>query len=274
MMLSKKSLIISVVLLLVLPFSSCVSKRKFVQLQQQNAVLTQNNGECAKHNKELEELLESMAGEYKNHQKESEEEKKRLQEELELQNSKLSDKDQALQARAKRLRILEKQFGDQRAAVDLLKKTMSEALINFNTDELNVEVRNGKVYVSLSDKLLFPSASAELNKEGKDVIGKVAEVLAKNPEINIEIIGHTDNKPIRIKYPDNWDLSVARAVTITKLLTEKYGIDGKRLTASGKSKFSPVATNETDEGRSKNRRTEIVLTPKLDMLMQILEGKN
>lgn len=177
----------------------------------------------------------------------------------------------ALASRAKRLMALEAQFKKQQEAVNRLKSTMTAALVNINTEDLTVEVRNGKVYISLSDKLLFPSASAKLNKEGQEAIGKVAEVLKKNLDINIEILGHTDTKPIRIKFSDNWELSAARSLTIARLLTDNYQIDGKRIIASGASQFRPVAENETEEGRSKNRRTEIILSPNLNKLMDLLD---
>lgn len=262
------------VLAVTITVSSCVSKKKYLEAVVQSTTSALNYEECIAHKKELEKLLNDVSGEYRTYKTTSEQNTQKLEEEIEVQGSELSDKDQALQSRAERLLALESQFKQQQQAVNALKRTMSDALVNFDTEELSVEVKKGKVYISLSDKLLFPSASAKLNKGGIEAIGKVAEVLKNNPEINIEIVGHTDNKPIRIKYASNWELSVARAITITQLLTNKYEIPGNRLTASGMGEFSPIGDNETPEGRAKNRRTEIVLSPQLDKLLEILEDQS
>lgn len=135
-------------------------------------------------------------------------------------------------------------------------------------------MKNGKVYVSLSDKLLFKSGSAEVEDKGKQALKKLSEVLNKNNEIDVEIEGHTDNIPIKTaRYEDNWDLSVHRATNIVRILQEEYAVNAKRLTAAGKGEFMPKASNETAEGRAKNRRTEIVLSPKLDELFKLINKK-
>src|SRR5690606_19309978 len=135
--------------------------------------------------------------------------------------------------------------------------------------------KNGKVYVSLSDKLLFKSGSANVEDKGKEAIKKLSEVLSKNADIDIAIEGHTDNVPIKTTtYKDNWDLSVARSVNIVRMICDEFHLDPKRVTASGKGEYFPVANNETTEGRAKNRRTEIVLSPKLEELFKILSTKN
>jgi len=118
---------------------------------------------------------------------------------------------------------------------------------------------------------LFPSGSAVVNPKGKQALGTLAQVLNVNPDINVVVEGHTDSIPIRGKYEDNWALSVARATSIVRILTETYNVDPVRVIASGKSKFEPVDSNETPEGRQRNRRTEIILAPKLDELMQLLQ---
>jgi chemotaxis protein MotB len=153
---------------------------------------------------------------------------------------------------------------------DIVKK----ALLSFNSDELTVEMKNGKVYVSLSDKLLFKSGSAEVEEKGMDAIKKLSDVLNKNSEIDILVEGHTDNKPIKTAtFADNWDLSTARANTIVRLLVDAHHVEPKRLTAAGRSEFQPRANNETVEGRAKNRRTEIVLSPKLDELYKLINKR-
>ncbi len=192
---------------------------------------------------------------------------------LEIQGEELTDKDVMLQERAERLQALEARLEQQQAIVDDLRRSIEAALVGFADEDLDVEVKNGLVYISFSDKLLFPSGSARLNRGGIDAIGKLGEVLIKHPDINIAVVGHTDSIPINTStYRDNWDLSSARSKTITRLLIDDHSIPGARLTASGRSKYEPVGSNSTAEGRAKNRRTEIVLTPKLEELFKILEG--
>jgi len=134
-------------------------------------------------------------------------------------------------------------------------------------------MKNGKVYVSLSDKLLFKSGNASVEDKGKDAIKKLSEVLNKNTDIDIAIEGHTDNVSIKTNlYKDNWDLSVARSTNIVRMICDEFGVESKRVTASGKGEYFPVANNETPEGRAKNRRTEIVLSPKLEELFKLLNS--
>ncbi|RYF99182.1 MAG: flagellar motor protein MotB, partial [Chitinophagaceae bacterium] len=135
-----------------------------------------------------------------------------------------------------------------------------------------LSVKNGKVYVSLQENLLFPSGSANINVKGKEALGKLAEVLNLNPDINVNIEGHTDSIPIRGRFEDNWALSVARATSIVRILTKDYKIEPLRIIASGHSQYDPVETNGTAEGRGRNRRTEIILTPKLDELYKLIES--
>lgn len=253
--------------------TSCVGKKKYVASQQHVDALQRDSAQYVSTIKDLKTELERAEMKYNQYKDKTENERAALLAQLEEQGSELSQKDQALQLRAQRLRALEERLQQQQQIVDNLRKTVEDALVNINDEDLSVEVKNGKVYVSLSDKLLFPSGSARLNKEGEEAIGKLAKVLEQNKKINIDVVGHTDSIPISTaKYSDNWDLSTARATTITRLLTEDYNIVGNRLTASGMSDFSPVATNKTKEGRAKNRRTEIVLTPKLEELFKILDS--
>jgi chemotaxis protein MotB len=125
--------------------------------------------------------------------------------------------------------------------------------------------------VSLQESLLFPSGSAVVNTKGKDALSKLADVLNANPDISVNIEGHTDSIPITKSFPDNWALSVARAVSIVRILTNDYHVDPTRVIASGHSQYDPVDTKSTPEGRAKNRRTEIILSPKLDELYKLLE---
>lgn len=176
-----------------------------------------------------------------------------------------------LEAEQKRLWDLRKILQQQREAVENLRKKMSDALVGFSSNELQVFVKNGKVYVSLQESLLFPSGSAVVNPKGKQALGTLAQVLNANQDMNVVVEGHTDSIPIHGKYEDNWALASARANAIARILIDSYGVDPTRITASGRSKFDPVDTNATPEGRQRNRRTEIILAPKLDELMQLLQ---
>lgn len=150
--------------------------------------------------------------------------------------------------------------------------TLRNALLGFNSDELSMEIRDGKVYVSMSDKLLFRSGSSAMEDKGREALKLLAGVLEKNSDIDILIEVHTDNVPIKTSvYKDNWDLSVARATSIVRILTNDYKIAPTRLTASGKGEFFPKADNNSTEGRAINLRTEIILSPKLDELMKLLK---
>lgn len=176
-----------------------------------------------------------------------------------------------LDAEQKRLWDLRKLLQQQKDAVEGLRKKMADALVGFNSNELQVFVKNGRVYVSLQESLLFPSGSAVVNPKGKQALGTLAQVLNSNPDINVVVEGHTDSIPIHGKFQDNWDLSTARATAISRILIDSYQVDPARITASGKSKYEPVDSNDTPEGRQRNRRTEIILAPKLDQLMQLLQ---
>jgi chemotaxis protein MotB len=159
----------------------------------------------------------------------------------------------------------------QKKSIEDIRKKMSDALVGFNSKELTVAVKNGKVYVSLQESLLFPSGSATVNPKGAQALGKLAAVLNVNPDINVDIEGHTDSIPIRSSlYPDNWALSTARAVSIVRVLVKNYLVDPARLVASGHSQYDPVESNSTPEGRTQNRRTEIILSPNLNELYKLL----
>lgn len=178
---------------------------------------------------------------------------------------------QQLEAERKRLADMRSLVEEQQQVTENLRKKMADALTGFNSSELTVVTKNGRVYVSLQENLLFPSGSAVVNPKGKEALGKLAQVLNANPDISIMIEGHTDSIPIKGRYEDNWSLSVARATAIVRVLTNNYGVDPTRISAIGRSKYEPVDTNQTAEGRAKNRRTEIILAPKLDELMRLLE---
>ncbi|MGI8892411.1 MAG: OmpA/MotB family protein [Bacteroidia bacterium] len=147
----------------------------------------------------------------------------------------------------------------------LLNASVKNALPGFAADELSVETRNGKVYVLMSDKLLFKSGSAAVEKPGKDALKKLSDVLHKYPTIEIMVEGHTDNVPIKTKeYKDNWDLSVARAVSIVRVMSVDQKLNPERIVAAGRGEYQPKASNATSAGKARNRRTEIILTPAVE----------
>ena len=178
---------------------------------------------------------------------------------------------QQLEEERKRLADMRRLVQQQRQATENLRKKMADALVSFNSSELSIFTKNGKVYVSLQENLLFPSGSAVVNPKGKEALGRLAQVLNANPDISVMIEGHTDSIPIKGRYEDNWALSTARATSIVRILTDTYKVDPGRVTASGRSKYDPIDANGTAEGRQRNRRTEIILAPKLDELMKLLE---
>lgn len=197
-----------------------------------------------------------------------------LNKELQEKERLLNEKEAALAEKEKTVQELQDLLNQQRRAVEELRSKISDALAAFDDDELKVEVRDGKVYVSLSEKLLFRSGSTNVDAKGQTALKKLAEVLARNTDIQIQIEGHTDSVPVGkgLSYKDNWDLSVLRATSIVRILTSN-GLTPERILPSGRGEFYPVETNETADGRSKNRRTEIILSPKLDELLDILGGE-
>jgi chemotaxis protein MotB len=191
----------------------------------------------------------------------------------ETQSAQLSQKDKDLQEKERMLREMQAIIARQDEMTKKLNQTLRDALVGFNSDELTMEIRDGKVYVSMSDKLLFKSGSNAVEPKGVEALKALADVLNKNPDIQILVEGHTDNVPIKTAvYKDNWDLSVARATSITRMLNEKYGVAATRMTASGRGEYFPKASNDTAEGKAKNRRTEIILSPKLDEIMNLLQN--
>jgi chemotaxis protein MotB len=155
-----------------------------------------------------------------------------------------------------------------------LKEKMAEALKGFNSNELTVIQKNGKVYVSLSENLLFPSGSAVVNPKGVDALSKLAAVLNLNGDVAVNIEGHTDSIPIKGRYKDNWELSTARSNAIVRILVDNYKVDPVRVIASGHSYYDPVDSNTSVDGRARNRRTEIILSPKLTEIYRLLEADN
>ncbi|MEM9837187.1 MAG: OmpA family protein [Bacteroidota bacterium] len=149
---------------------------------------------------------------------------------------------------------------------------LKRSLDNINDDDIQVEVRGGKVHVSISDQLLFNSASARVNAEAIEVLDKVALVLNDHRDLDVIVEGHTDNIPVNIKgVRDNWELSTLRATAVVRVLSDDFYVDPARLSAAGRAEFAPRGDNNTPAGRAMNRRTEIIITPKLDEFFKLLE---
>jgi chemotaxis protein MotB len=179
-----------------------------------------------------------------------------------------------LAAREKKVKELEQVLASKEKAVQDLKNRITNALLNFKDGDITVKVKNGKVYVSLAEQLLFGSGSIDVDSKGISALQQLAKAIKDQKDINIIVEGHTDNVPISRKsqyMQDNWDLSVMRATSITKILT-KAGVSAKQITPSGRGEFSPLASNDTPQNKQKNRRTEIIITPNLDELFKILES--
>tara|TARA_R110000868_G_scaffold126481_7_gene333603 strand:- start:7420 stop:7935 length:516 start_codon:yes stop_codon:yes gene_type:complete len=154
----------------------------------------------------------------------------------------------------------------------VLVMNLKRSLDDFDDEDIKIEVKKGIVYVSISDKMLFRSGSYEISNRPEEVIGKIAKIVNDHKELDILVEGHTDTVPIANECMlDNWDLSVKRATSIVRLMQSKFNVQPQRMTVGGRSEYLPKTTNETSEGRAKNRRTEIVILPKLDQFFELLE---
>ena len=195
-----------------------------------------------------------------------------LQKELNERSAKADELTASLSARSKRVNELETALAAKDANMKKLKNSISKALTNFEGKGLTVEQRDGKVYVSMENKLLFQSGSWKIGTEGKKAVSQLGEVLAQNPDINVLIEGHTDNDALsgNGEIANNWDLSTKRATAIVSILQENKNINAESLTAAGRSEYSPIGDNKTTEGKAKNRRIEVILTPKLDEVTKLL----
>lgn len=191
---------------------------------------------------------------------------------LEAKEKALAQEQARLNESSRRLNELEQMIAAKDAAMRTLKETLSKALNSFEGKGLTVEQKNGKVYVSMENKLLFNSGSWAVGAEGRRAVVEVGKVLAMNPDISVLIEGHTDNVEYNGQGPiaTNWDLSTKRATAIVAILTENKQINPQSLTAAGRSEYAPVASNATTDGKAKNRRIEIILTPKLDEISKML----
>jgi chemotaxis protein MotB len=254
----------------VLVSTSCVSSRKFVdaririsELRQDSLRLSRLLGDC----QDTTQNLHAQVGDLNTKLAKLIEAAKT---QIASQKNRLSSSEQTIAEQQARLAALQSILDKQREVTEDLRKSISDALGKFKSDELTVFEKNGKVYVSLQEKLLFKSGSAVVDPKGKDALSSVAQVLNANPKISIEVEGHTDSIPIKGKFQDNWALSLARAASVVRILTADYGVDPTKVVASGHSKYDPVDSNSTEEGRARNRRTDIILAPNLDELYRLI----
>lgn len=235
------------------------SKIKIESLEEELAGLKSDTARIGSRVRELEAKVQGLDANYAS-----------LRANSSTEINKLSE---SLKKREARLREVEEILRKRDEATNALKEKLQKALLGFQQSGLSVDIRNGKVYVSLTDKLLFSSGSIVIDEKGKAALQELAKVLKTQPEINISVEGHTDNQRVvnlgQIK--DNWDLSVLRATSVVRYLTDSEGIDNKRITATGKGEFQPIENVSTPEARSRNRRIEIVLSPKLDELYNLIK---
>ncbi|MGC1631648.1 MAG: OmpA family protein [Gelidibacter sp.] len=235
-----------------------IAKTNLDNLQQSYQALEQNSSSAiadnAKKNRELLAQLEAK------------------EQALAAENARLQKLKQDMEARSNRIAELESVIASKDAAMNKLKDAISRALTNFEGKGLTVEQRGGKVYVSMENKLLFQSGSWAVGANGKQAVQQLGSVLAENPDIAILIEGHTDNVPYTGTgiMNSNWDLSTKRATSIVQILKENPAINPENLTAAGRGEYAPIATNDTNEGKAKNRRIEVILTPKLDEISKLL----
>ena len=187
----------------------------------------------------------------------------------------LEENQMALNERSRRVDELEAMLRSREEAINNIRSKVTDALTGFNGKGLSISIKDGKVYVSMEDKLLFRSGSFEIDPKGAQAVRDLSDVLAQNPDINVMVEGHTDDVPYRPngQLRDNLDLSAKRATTVVRLLLENKAIEPSRIIAAGRGESLPVATGKTAEDRAKNRRTEIILTPKLDELMQLMQDQ-
>ena len=261
-------------------FTSCVSTSKYEKAVQEKKqaqsradslqyIINGLNTELAYKQKQLSDMqkrYEDLTERYNQLKDNSTEGALQMIDQLEELQKDIAEREKRLDEVQKKLEAREKILND-------LKATVQNALLGFEKSDLSVSVKNGKVYVSLSNKLLFASGSTRIDQKGKEALKELSKVLKKQPDINILVEGHTDDQDIRSgqRFKDNWDLSVLRATEVVRELTGDEGVDPKRIIASGRSKFFPVAEADTPEARAKNRRTEIILTPQLEKLYNIID---
>jgi chemotaxis protein MotB len=280
----KKLGVVLIMVATVVIASSCVSMKRFnelkadaIRLDSQNSIKAENIDRL---NGEIESLNNTLASERSRYQRNLEsaqnnfDQMKSRYERLLRAGSEEADKMlREIADNQARLQELEERLRNREEAINEIKRKVSDALLGFEGKGLTITQRNGMVYVSMDDKLLFNSGSFKIGTEGTKAVKELAEVLAQNPDINIMVEGHTDNVPYKEngQLKDNLDLSVKRATTVTRLLLQNKGIAPERIVSAGRGDALPLDSENSREARQKNRRTEIILTPKLDELLQLAQ---
>lgn len=275
-MIRKAILVLMMAVLSCAMMSACVSKKKYRELDA-------NRVDCEQRESDLKKQLadtEAKSSELEKNVKEANaeiEQTKALLDNTGMARAKLDkelkEKIARIEEREKTIKDLNELIDKQKEVVNKLLNKIKNALVKYDSSQLSVEVKNGKVYVAMSDKLMFQSGSTKIDVNGKEALKQLADVLSKQTDIDILIEGHTDNIPIKSAvFKDNWDLSVFRATEVVRILTDEFKLDKTKLIPSGRGEFSPKADNATDEGRAKNRRTEIILSPNLDELYKLLNA--
>lgn len=269
-------------IIIILLFTSCVSQKKYATAQDRAALCETNLNKSQNENM----ILETSIANEKN-------KAKSLEQQLEYFKStntnlleRLSDLAVVSKSGAESIKKSLEALNEQNKYIKDLTSSMQRkdslnlvlvmnlkrSLDNFDDEDINIEVKKGVVYVSISDKMLFRSGSYQISNRAEEVIGKIAKIVNDHQELDILVEGHTDNVPISTEcMADNWDLSVKRATSIVRLMQNKFSVQPSRMTAGGRSEYLPKTTNETVEGRAKNRRTEIVILPKLDQFFELME---
>ena len=292
---------------LLFAFSSCVSKKKFMDLESSRNKLQMTLDETSSRLKECLETKDNLTAQYQQLDADCKTQLGRKDSELNAKNTQMAQMQEQMnllkntnanlldrladlsvisKAGAESIQKSLESIGEQQKYIrDLntnlqrkdslnlaLVMNLKRSLSDINDSDIQVEVKKGVVYVSIADKLLFRSGSDVINARAEAVLGKVAKVINDHSDIDVMVEGHTDNVPIKTDcVDDNWDLSVKRATSVVRHLTKKHGVDPARLTAAGRSEFIPKADNASADGRSTNRRTEIIITPKLDQFFKLLE---
>jgi len=240
-------------------------QRDYSDLQEANSALIKGS------ESEIKRMLEDLQN-AQNEMQRREDELTKLSRDLTTRQAEAERMQQEIDSRNERLAELEKTLYEQENRMNTLRRTISDALLGFENQGLTVTQKDGKVYVSLDEQLLFRSGSTQADPKGVTALRNLARVLEQNPDIYITIEGHTDDVPVVSGsiYKDNWDLSVLRATSIARILLEGSKIDPIRITTSGRGQYLPVDPAKTAEARQKNRRTEIILAPRLDVLYEII----
>jgi len=288
---------LTVVLLTLLFLASCVSKKKFTALESERdeyrAAMAQKEESLLRTQEELAEAQRQLA------QRDTDLAKALSREEalqgqleyMELANTNLLDRMRELslvsqsgaESIKQSLEVMDKQSNyiqelqgkiQEKDSLNLvLVMNLKRSLADVNDEDVQIQVKGSKVFVSLSDKMLYRSGSAEIQPAALNVLGKVARIIKDHQDLDVLVEGHTDNVPIQTNcMADNWDLSAKRATAVVRVMQWRYGVTPSRLTAAGRSEYIPKATNNTSAGRQANRRTEIILTPKMDQYFKLLEA--